>query len=170
MQKRNACANDIKNIVRNIMHSDMSSGKKLNELNDLEMSISSLLNANSKISHELSPLNQEITESKFKIRIKDPEKLKQKIDEYRTSVKEELKFFVKSEMKTLVKLNTYFDKYDMDCRFDFYDNDGNVSFENGVKMRAAGADIFVGGTSSIFSKEGTIAENIVRFRKCVEEA
>lgn len=48
--------------------------------------------------------------------------------------------------------------------------DGNVSFENGVKMRKAGADIFVGGTSSIFSKEGTIAENITRFRKCVDEA
>ena len=48
--------------------------------------------------------------------------------------------------------------------------DGNVSFENAVKMRKAGADIFVGGTSSIFSNEGTIAENIVRFRNCVKEA
>lgn len=47
--------------------------------------------------------------------------------------------------------------------------DGNVSFENAVKMRRAGADVFVGGTSSIFSKEGTIAENIARFRKCVKE-
>lgn len=48
--------------------------------------------------------------------------------------------------------------------------DGNVSFENGEKMRRAGADIFVGGTSSIFSKEGTVEENIVRFRRCVEVA
>lgn len=47
--------------------------------------------------------------------------------------------------------------------------DGNVSFENGTKMRKAGADIFVGGTSSIFSKEGTVMENIKRFRHCVEE-
>jgi len=46
--------------------------------------------------------------------------------------------------------------------------DGNVSFENGRKMRAAGADMFVCGTSSIFSKEGTIAENIARFRSCVD--
>lgn len=45
--------------------------------------------------------------------------------------------------------------------------DGNVSFENAVKMRAAGADIFVCGTSSIFRKDGTIAENIARFRACV---
>lgn len=48
--------------------------------------------------------------------------------------------------------------------------DGNVSFENVAKMRAAGADIFVCGTSSIFSKDGTIAENIERFCKCLEEA
>lgn len=48
--------------------------------------------------------------------------------------------------------------------------DGNVSFENSVKMRAAGADIFVGGTSSIFSKKGTISENITLFRRCVNEA
>lgn len=45
--------------------------------------------------------------------------------------------------------------------------DGNVSFENGTKMRAAGADMFVCGTSSIFSKGGTIAENITHFRYCV---
>lgn len=47
--------------------------------------------------------------------------------------------------------------------------DGNVSFENAVKMREAGADIFVCGTSSVFSKEGTIAENIARFRSCIEK-
>lgn len=46
--------------------------------------------------------------------------------------------------------------------------DGNVSFENAVKMRAAGADIFVCGTSSMFHKEGTMEENTIRFRKCVE--
>ena len=47
--------------------------------------------------------------------------------------------------------------------------DGNVSFVNAPKMRAAGADIFVCGTSSIFGKEGTIAENIVHFRQCLGE-
>lgn len=47
--------------------------------------------------------------------------------------------------------------------------DGNVSFENGVKMRKAGADIFVCGTSSIFHKGNTLEENIMRFRQCIEE-
>ena len=47
--------------------------------------------------------------------------------------------------------------------------DGNVSFENAVKMRAAGADIFVCGTSSIFTKTGTIAENTAKLRACVAE-
>lgn len=46
--------------------------------------------------------------------------------------------------------------------------DGNVSFENATKMRAAGADIFVCGTSSVFHKDGSIAENIAKFRACLE--
>ena len=45
--------------------------------------------------------------------------------------------------------------------------DGNVSFINAEKMRRAGADMFVCGSSSIFSKEGTVEENIARFRTCV---
>ena len=45
--------------------------------------------------------------------------------------------------------------------------DGNVSFENAVKMRAAGADVFVAGTSSVFA--GTdIAGNIEKLRGCVK--
>lgn len=46
--------------------------------------------------------------------------------------------------------------------------DGNVSFENAVKMRAAGADIFVCGTASIFSNQGTMEENIRRIRSCTQ--
>jgi len=46
--------------------------------------------------------------------------------------------------------------------------DGNVSFENAVLMRAAGADIFVAGTSSIFSKGGSLDENIMKFRECIK--
>ncbi|MBQ4354348.1 MAG: ribulose-phosphate 3-epimerase [Clostridia bacterium] len=46
--------------------------------------------------------------------------------------------------------------------------DGNVSFENAVKMSQAGADLFVCGTSSIFAKTGTIEENIKKTRLCVE--
>ena len=43
--------------------------------------------------------------------------------------------------------------------------DGNVSVENAIRMRAAGADIFVLGTSSLFV--GDIEENIRIFRRTV---
>lgn len=46
--------------------------------------------------------------------------------------------------------------------------DGNVSFENAVRMRRAGANIFVAGTSSIFAPGTDLAENAVRLRRCVE--
>lgn len=44
--------------------------------------------------------------------------------------------------------------------------DGNVSFENAVKMRAAGADLFVAGTSAVF-REGGIPENMNRLLECI---
>lgn len=46
--------------------------------------------------------------------------------------------------------------------------DGNVSFENARKMREAGADIFVAGTSSIYAKEGSFEENIRRLREAIQ--
>jgi len=46
--------------------------------------------------------------------------------------------------------------------------DGNVSFENAVKMRRAGANIFVGGTSSIFSQAGAIRDNIQTLRTALK--
>lgn len=45
--------------------------------------------------------------------------------------------------------------------------DGNVSFENAQMMRDAGADIFVCGTSSLFSKTGTLEENAERMWACI---
>ena len=47
--------------------------------------------------------------------------------------------------------------------------DGNVSFENAKKMKAAGANIFVAGTSSIFKEEYTLAEGIQKLRQAIEE-
>lgn len=44
--------------------------------------------------------------------------------------------------------------------------DGNVSFENAVKMRTAGADLFVAGTSAVF-REGGISENMNRLLECI---
>ncbi len=46
--------------------------------------------------------------------------------------------------------------------------DGNVSFENAKKMRAAGADIFVAGTSSIYAKTGTTEENMNTLREAIK--
>ena len=42
--------------------------------------------------------------------------------------------------------------------------DGNASFENIPKMRVAGADTFVCGSSSIFSKSASLHENIRQIR------
>lgn len=44
--------------------------------------------------------------------------------------------------------------------------DGNVSFENAVKMRAAGADLFVAGTSAVF-REGGIEANMKKLLDCI---
>lgn len=46
--------------------------------------------------------------------------------------------------------------------------DGNVSFENAKKMNLAGANIFVAGTSSIYSKDGSFDENIAMLRAAIE--
>jgi len=46
--------------------------------------------------------------------------------------------------------------------------DGNVSFENAKLMSEAGANIFVAGTSSIFAKEGNLADNTAKLRAVIE--
>ena len=45
--------------------------------------------------------------------------------------------------------------------------DGNISFENAARMRAAGADIFVAGTSSIFMKSAGLEANIAMLRESI---
>jgi ribulose-phosphate 3-epimerase len=47
--------------------------------------------------------------------------------------------------------------------------DGNVSFEKIPRMVAAGADILVAGTSSIFCKDGTLLENAQRTRQSIAQ-
>jgi len=46
--------------------------------------------------------------------------------------------------------------------------DGNVSFENARKMRDAGADIFIAGTSGLFMKDMSIPEAAVKLREAIE--
>ncbi|MGE5558443.1 MAG: ribulose-phosphate 3-epimerase [Bacillota bacterium] len=45
--------------------------------------------------------------------------------------------------------------------------DGNVSYENAVKMRRAGADIFVAGTSSLFIKGKDFETSARQLRDCI---
>ncbi len=45
--------------------------------------------------------------------------------------------------------------------------DGNVSFENIPKMVAAGADILVGGSSSVFNQTGSRVENIQQIHQAI---
>jgi ribulose-phosphate 3-epimerase len=46
--------------------------------------------------------------------------------------------------------------------------DGNVSFENAVKMKAAGADNYVLGSSGLFLKDMSIAQAAAKMRQCIE--
>jgi ribulose-phosphate 3-epimerase len=45
--------------------------------------------------------------------------------------------------------------------------DGNVSFENAVKMRARGADIFVAGSSSLFMNNRSLIECAAELRNAI---
>ncbi len=47
--------------------------------------------------------------------------------------------------------------------------DGNVSYENARKMRAAGADIFVAGTSSLFIEGRDISECAAELREAISD-
>ena len=47
--------------------------------------------------------------------------------------------------------------------------DGNVSFENAKKMRNLGANIFVGGSSSVFYKELSIKDATNKLRLSIKE-
>lgn len=46
--------------------------------------------------------------------------------------------------------------------------DGNVSFENAAKMHAAGADVYVAGSSSLFDPAAPLEANVERFRQIID--
>ena len=50
------------------------------------------------------------------------------------------------------------------------ETDGNVSFENAIRMSRAGADIFVAGTSAVFRKDMTLEEGLAKLQECVDQA
>lgn len=47
--------------------------------------------------------------------------------------------------------------------------DGNVSFANIPDMVAAGAEILVGGTSSVFAPQGSLSENLMRTQQAAAQ-
>lgn len=65
-----------------------------------------------------------------------------------------------SAMRTLANENG-FDKLRIQV-------DGNVSFENGAIMKRCGADMFVCGSSSVFSKSFPLASAYEKFALCVK--
>ena len=72
---------------------------------------------------------------------------------------------IPATMKKLERLRAMLDE-------NGYDNilievDGNVSFANAVLMHDAGADVYVAGTSSIFAKDGSLEENVKKFREII---
>lgn len=64
---------------------------------------------------------------------------------------------VPATLRKISDCRTFLNDHDVNLPIEV---DGNVSFENIPKMVASGADILVGGTSSVFNKTGSRVENI----------
>lgn len=72
---------------------------------------------------------------------------------------------IESTLKKIRRLRRYLDEEG--CPQIEIEVDGNVSFENAKRMSQAGADIFVAGSSSVFSKEASVAENMEKLRSVI---
>mgnify|MGYP002516956188 FL=1 len=74
---------------------------------------------------------------------------------------------VESTLKKISRLRKYLDEAGfLNIEIEV---DGNVSFVNAKRMSEAGADIFVAGSSSAFSKEASLPQNIARLRETIEQ-
>ena len=71
---------------------------------------------------------------------------------------------VPATLRKIAECRAFLDERGVDVPIEV---DGNVSFENIPKMVSAGADILVGGTSSVFHKSGSRAENVQRTRQAI---
>lgn len=72
---------------------------------------------------------------------------------------------IHSTLKKIKKLREYLDNNGLEHIE--IQVDGNVSFENAKLMNDAGANIFVAGTSSVFSKENSIDQNTRKLRDII---
>lgn len=73
---------------------------------------------------------------------------------------------VPSALRKIEDARRYLDRHGLSIPLQV---DGNVSFENIPRMVAAGGDVLVAGTSSLFSSSGTLAENADRVRAVARE-
>ncbi|MDE0555723.1 MAG: ribulose-phosphate 3-epimerase [Candidatus Poribacteria bacterium] len=71
---------------------------------------------------------------------------------------------VPATLRKIAECRAFLDKRGVDLPIEV---DGNVNFENIPKMVSAGADILVGGTSSVFHESGSRTENIQRTRQAI---
>lgn len=72
---------------------------------------------------------------------------------------------IPSTLKKITKIRRMLDERGMTDKM--IEVDGNVSFENAKLMREAGADIFVAGTSGVFSPSLSLTEGIKKFREAI---
>ena len=73
---------------------------------------------------------------------------------------------IPSSLRKIKKLRSYLDEKGFENIE--IEVDGNVSFENAVKMKKAGASIFVAGSSSVFNSENTIEQGMEKLRLAIE--
>jgi ribulose-phosphate 3-epimerase len=71
---------------------------------------------------------------------------------------------VPSAFRKITDARDYLHRHGLDVPIEV---DGNVSFEHIPRMVAAGADILVAGTSSVFHRDGSRRENTLRTRECI---
>ena len=71
---------------------------------------------------------------------------------------------VPATLRKIAECRAFLHKHAVDLPIEV---DGNVSFENIPKMVSAGADILVGGTSSVFQKSGSRLENVQRIQQAI---
>ena len=71
---------------------------------------------------------------------------------------------VPATLRKIAECRTFLDAHAIDLPIEV---DGNVSFENIPKMVSAGADILVGGTSSVFQKSGSRLGNVQRIQQAI---
>ncbi len=73
---------------------------------------------------------------------------------------------ITSALGKVAELRAYLDTYNLSALIEV---DGNVSWENIPPMLAAGADILVAGTSSLFSKVGSREDNFTKIERLIED-